>query len=148
MAVAVVATAVAAGALGVFAFAVGRASTDDVRVAVGELRARSAEARLLAERAANGDVSAPFVRAQSSQLAERLASVRSEIDEYAGKLPSNESLQASRLASEVLALVQSLERAGSGAAAAPIARSLVKQTEQAYAIEQALERAEKGAGPH
>jgi hypothetical protein len=140
MASALVASALAALALGVFALSVGRTSADDVRIAVGELRARSAEARLVADHAAAGELTVALVRAQSRQLARAVSDLVSELADYAAKMPLDEAREAARLAPDVLALVEAVERAsGDAAALSQLERSLGERVRALQTIERALD---------
>ena len=142
MAIAVAAATVAGVALGVFALAIGRASTDDVRIAVGALRARAAEAKFVADRAAAGAVTAAYVRAQSLQLVRALSDLRPELERYAVAIPAPQAKQAAAMSGDVIALVQSIDRAADDPSSlAPLASELGARVQALDAAEKTLQHA-------
>jgi hypothetical protein len=114
------------GALGFAVFvAVSSKPQSTLYITLGELRSRAAESLEIARGAAMSRLTPNFVRAQTEQLAPRIASLRDALAEAESHADAADAGIARPLSERLLALTQSLaEHADTPSAAIPIEREL------------------------
>ena len=106
-------------------FAVSSKPQSTLYITLGELRSRAAESLEIARGTAASRLTANFVRAQTEQLAPRIASLRDDLEKAETHEGAADARTALPLSERLLALTQELaERADTPSAATPIEREL------------------------